>query len=180
MRRRTVINIRSWCFTAAGVGVMLSSFAANGQERVKLGLLPFSELLAAVIADKQGFFKEEGLDVDSSKFESGALAVPLLQSGRLDVVLSNTVTTFQAIAQGLDGVVLAPGAVVRELPPDGAIIAKKGSIASAKALEGKRIAVNVINSTSWLHTVAWLQKYGVERAHVRFVEVPFPQMNERS
>ena len=51
--------------------VLLSALAselsvATAQEKIKLGLLPFSELLAAVIADKQGFFKEEGL---TSRFE---------------------------------------------------------------------------------------------------------------
>jgi NitT/TauT family transport system substrate-binding protein len=161
-------------------GVLLSPFAAIAQEKIKLGLLPFSESLAAVIADKQGFFKEEGLEAETSKFDSGALAVPVLQSGRMDIVLSSTVSTFQAIEQGLDAIVLAPGAIVRTAPPDTttALIVKKGAIHSLKELEGKRIAVNVINSTAWLHAVALLEKYGVDHTKVRFTEVPFPQMND--
>jgi NitT/TauT family transport system substrate-binding protein len=176
-----VVDIRGWFFAvSAVVGTLLSPFAAVGQERIKLGLLPFSESLAAVIADKQGYFKEEGLEVESSKFDSGALAVPVLQSGRLDIVLSSTVSTLQAIGQGLDAVVLAPAAIVRETPPDTttAVIVKKGAIKSPKDLEGKRIGVNVINSTAWLHAVAWLEKHGVDRNKVRFTEVPFPQMND--
>jgi NitT/TauT family transport system substrate-binding protein len=168
------------CATALALGVLLSSWAANAQEKIKVGLLPFSESLAVVIADKQGFFKEEGLEIESSKFDSAAIAVPVLQSGRLDIVLSSTVSTFQAIEQGLDAVVLAPGAIVRETPPDTttAIIVKKGAIKSLKELEGKRVAVNVINSTAWLHAVALLDKNGIDRAKVRFSEVPFPQMND--
>jgi NitT/TauT family transport system substrate-binding protein len=160
--------------------MLLSPLAAAAQEKIRLGLLPFSESLAAVIADKQGFFKEEGLDVEIAKFESGAIAVPVLQSGRMDIVLSNTVSTFQAVEQGLDAVVLAPGAVVREAPPDTttALIVRKGAIKALKELEGKRIAVNVINSSAWLHMVATLDKHGVDRAKVRFSEVPFPQMND--
>ena len=61
---------------------LLAPHAASAQEKIKLGLLPFSESLAAVIADKQGFFKEEGLEVEITKFDSGAIAVPVLQSGR--------------------------------------------------------------------------------------------------
>src|SRR5882757_10510565 len=168
------------CATGLALGVLLSSFAASAQEKIKVGLLPFSESLAVVIADKQGFFKEEGLEVETPKFDSGAIAVPVLQSGRLDIVLSSTVSTFQAIEQGLDAVVLAPGAIVREMPPDTttAIIVKKGGVASLKELEGKRVAVNVINSTAWLHAVALLDKHGVDRTKVRFTEVPFPQMND--
>lgn len=104
----------------------------------------------------------------------------MLQSGRLDIVLSSTVSTFQAIEQGLDAVVLAPGAIVRQAPPDTttAIIVRKDSIKSLKDLEGKRVGVNVINSTAWLHAVALLDKHGVDRTKVRFSEVPFPQMND--
>jgi NitT/TauT family transport system substrate-binding protein len=176
-----VINIRRWsCAIALAAGVLLASHGATAQEKIKLGLLPFSESLAAVIADKKGFFKEEGIEVESAKFDSGALAVPVLQSGRMDIVLSNTVSTFQAIEQGLDAIVLAPGAIVRAAPPDTttAVIVRKGSLKSLKDLEGKRIAVNVINSTAWLHAVAWLEKHQVDRTKVRFAEVPFPQMND--
>ena len=176
-----MIDIRRLSCTAGlALGVLLAPFAASAQEKIKIGLLPFSESLAAVIADKQGFFKEEGLEVESSKFDSAAIAVPVLQSGRLDIVLSSTVSTFQAIEQGLDAMVLAPGAIVRESPPDTttAVLVKKDAIKSLKELEGKRVAVNVINSTAWLHAVALLDKHGVDRTKVRFSEVPFPQMND--
>jgi NitT/TauT family transport system substrate-binding protein len=170
--------MRGWSFALAlAAGVLLSPPTAIAQQKIKLGLLPFSESLAAVIADRQGYFREEGVEVEIAKFDSGAIAVPVLQSGRMDIVLSSTVSTFQAIEQGLDAVVLAPGAIVRTAPPDTttALLVRKGSIKSLKDLEGKRIAVNVINSTAWLHAVALLDKHGVDRAKVRFSEVPFPQ-----
>jgi NitT/TauT family transport system substrate-binding protein len=170
---------RMYCAFAALTAVLLSPLPGAAQEKVRVGLLPFSESLAAVIADKQGFFKAEGLEVEFSKFDSGAIAVPVLQSGRMDIVLSNTVATLQAIEQGLDAVVLAPGAIVRASPPDTttALIVRKGEIKSLKELEGKRVAVNVINSSAWLHAVAALDKHGVDHTKVRFAEVPFPQMN---
>ena len=166
--------------SAAFVLVALASPPAAAQEKIKLGVLPFSESLASIVADKKGFFKEEGLEVELTKFDSGALAVPVLQSGRIDIVLSNTVTTLQAIEQGLDAIVLAPGAIVRASPPDTtvALVVLKDGIKSPKDLEGKRIGVNVINSSAWLHVVAALDKYGVDRSKVRFTEVPFPQMND--
>jgi len=162
------------------LAVLATPVPALAQDKIRLGLIPISEALGAVIADKQGFFKAEGLDVDISKFESGATAVPVLQSGRLDVALSNTVSTLQAIGQGLDATVLAPGAVVRSAPPDTttALLVIKGKINSLKELEGKRVAVNVINSSAWLHAVAALDKHGVDWTKVRFTEIPFPQMND--
>jgi NitT/TauT family transport system substrate-binding protein len=93
---------------------------------------------------------------------------------------SNTVSTLQAIGQGLDATVLAPGAVVRSAPPDTttALLVIKGKINSLKDLEGKRVAVNVINSSAWLHAIAALDKHGVDWTKVRFTEIPFPQMND--
>lgn len=153
---------------------------AGAQERLRVGVLPFSESLAAVIADKQGFFEQEGLGVTLVRFDSGAIAVPVLQSGRIDIVLSNTIATLQAIEQGLDAMVLAPGAIVAASPPDTttALIARKDAIRSIKELEGRRVAVNVINSSAWLHAVAALDKRGIDHTKVRFTEVPFPQMND--
>ena len=90
-------DVRGLCLAVALVAdVLLSPFTATAQETIKLGLLPFSESLAAVIADKQGYFKDAGIAVESVKFDSGAIAVPVLQSGRMDIVLSSTVATFQA------------------------------------------------------------------------------------
>jgi NitT/TauT family transport system substrate-binding protein len=162
------------------LGTLAIPLAAQAQTRLRVGLLPFSESLAAVIADKEGFFKDEGLEVEFTQFQSGAIALPVLQSGRVDIVVSNTVAMLQAIEQGLDGIVLAPAAVVRGAPPDTttALIVRKGEIGSIKDLEGKRIAVNVINSSAWLHAVAALELHGVDHTKVRFTEVPFPQMND--
>src|SRR5260370_20632406 len=140
------------------------------QEKIRLGLLPFSESLGAIVAEREGFFKAEGLEVEVSKFESGALAVPVLQSGRIDIAFSNTVSTLQAIEQGLDAIMLAPGAVGRSSPPDTttALIVRKGAVGTLKDLEGKRVPVNVINSSAWLHAGAALQKHCVDRSTGRF------------
>jgi NitT/TauT family transport system substrate-binding protein len=154
--------------------------AAQAQDKLRVGILPFSESLGAVMADKLGYFKAEGIEVEMSKFNAGALALPLVQAGKLDIAFSNTVSTLQAMEQGLDATILAPGAVVRTKAPDStsALLVLKGSVKSPKELEGKRIAVNVINSSAWLYMVAYLDKHGVDRTKVRFVEIPFPQMND--
>ncbi len=166
--------------TLVVLGMLAIPVTATAQIKLKVGLLPFSEALAAVIADKEGFFKAEGLEIEITKFQGGAAALPVLQSGRIDIAFSNTVSTLQAIEQGLDAMVLVPGAVVRSSPPDTttAILVRKGAVKSIKELEGKRMAVNVINSTAWLHAVAALALHGVDHTKVRFTEVPFPQMND--
>ncbi len=109
---------RMVCTLLVLLGTLSIPIAATAQTKLRVGLLPFSEALAAVIADKEGFFKSEGLEIEITKFQSGAIAVPVLQSGHIDIAISNTVATLQAIEQGLDAVILAPAAVVRSAPPD--------------------------------------------------------------
>ena len=130
MESAVAVVRRIVCSLLILLGVLAAPPAATAQEMIRLGLLPFSVSLGAVIAERQGFFKAEGLDVEVTKFESGALAVPVLQSGRIDIAFSNTVSTLQAIEQGLDAILLAPGAVVRSSPPDTttALIVRKGAI----------------------------------------------------
>src|SRR3977135_2994735 len=126
------------CSLLVPLCVLASPSAASAQDKIRLGLLPFSESLGAVIAERQGFFKAGGVDVEVTKFEAGARAVPVLQSGRIDIAFSSTVSTLQAIEQGLDAIILAPGAIVRSAPPDTttALIVRKGSLPSAERADG--------------------------------------------
>ncbi len=171
---------RSMLAALAAVAVLGLAGQARAQEKITLGILPFSESLGAVLADKLGYFKAEGIEVEMKKFASGALALPLVQAGKLDIAFSNTVSTLQAFEQGFDGTILAPGAIVRSQAPDSTtgLMVLKGGIKTPKDLEGKRVAVNVINSSAWLYMVAYMDKHGVDRNKVRFLEIPFPQMND--
>jgi NitT/TauT family transport system substrate-binding protein len=174
---RWILKLLACAFCLNLVGAYGNAMAA--EDKIRLLVLPFSESLGAVIAEKEGYFKDEGLNVEMKNGGSAPQMVPLLQAGQADIVLSNTVTTLQAIGQGLDATFLAPGAVARTHPPDTtqAIMVLKDAIRSPKDLKGKRVAVNVINSTAWLYTVAFFDKYGLSPNDVRYVEIPFPQMN---
>ena len=157
----------------------LSARADDNVQRIRLSLLPFSESLGAVIAEKEGFFKEDGLQVETTLFASGALALPVLQSGRIDIAFSNTIATLQVIERGLDIIVLGPGATARKTAPDTtfAVMVLKDGIKNLKELEGKRVAVNVIRSATWLYAVAGLEAAGVDWTKVRFIELPNTEQN---
>jgi NitT/TauT family transport system substrate-binding protein len=153
--------------------------AQQNLQKVVISLLPFSESLGAVIADRQGFFRDEGLEVEIKMFDAGALALPVLQSGRLDIAFTNTIATLQIIEKGLDVTILGPGAAARSALPDStaAVMVRKGSVNNLKELEGKRVAINVIKSASWLFAVAAFDQANVDWNKVRFVELPNPQQN---
>ena len=55
-------------------------------------------------------------------------------------------------------------------------VAKASPIKTAKDLEGKTVAVNTLNNIVHLMAMAWIDKNGGSSTKVKFVEVPFPQM----
>ncbi len=73
------------CLTALAMAVLLSA-AAQAQElkTVKIGVVNLSTDVAFHIAEKRGYFKEEGLKADFAYFDSGAKMIPPLGSGALD------------------------------------------------------------------------------------------------
>jgi NitT/TauT family transport system substrate-binding protein len=55
-------------------------------------------------------------------------------------------------------------------------VGKSSSIKTAKDLESKTVAVNTLNNIVHLMAMAWIDKNGGSSTKVKFVEVPFPQM----
>ena len=100
INRRSMLAVAA---TVAGLGLAGAlAQPASAQEKIKLIWLPFSESLGAVIAEQKGFFKAEGIELETTKVPGAALALPILQAGRADIILSNTVSTLQALEQGMD------------------------------------------------------------------------------
>ena len=53
---------------------------------------------------------------------------------------------------------------------------KDSPIRGPKDLQGKTVAVNTLNNIVHLMAMAWVDKYGGNSTKVKFVEIPFPQM----
>ena len=80
-----------------------------------------------IIAESQGFFKDEGVTVEQVAI-SGQSAIAALQTNELDVLTAGFVPDIQAIAAGTSNLRFIAGTAVE----GGAIIAKKGHAAEFK------------------------------------------------
>jgi NitT/TauT family transport system substrate-binding protein len=110
--------------------------------------------------------------------KGGALGLPALAAGQVQITFSNVISVVLGAKQGLGFEIIAAGSNTGEKTPDlAALIAKKGStIKTGKDLEGKRVAVNTRNNIIWLYARAWVQATGGNPDAVTYLEVPFPQM----
>ncbi|KOX18508.1 thiamine biosynthesis protein [Saccharothrix sp. NRRL B-16348] len=148
--------------------------------KIKLGLLPILDVASVHVAIKKDYFKEEGLEVEVSYLQGGAVAIPGLINGELDFTFGNWVSFFTAESKGaakaVDGLKLVSDGYQAK-PEMFLILAKAGSpIKSPKDLEGKTIAINTFKNIAELTAKATLEANDVDPAKVTFKEFPFGDM----
>jgi NitT/TauT family transport system substrate-binding protein len=129
-----------------------------------------------LLAQSQGFFKNNGLTAKVQILTAGANAVPQLLNGSMTFATVDVATAITATAQNIGITAIAPNTVGS---PGGkgyaGIIASKASgLTSLADLAGKTVAVNQIGGTAETLTKATLKKAGVDLSSVKFVEVAPP------
>ncbi|MBB2910045.1 NitT/TauT family transport system substrate-binding protein [Streptosporangium becharense] len=153
---------------------------AGGLEKaqIKIGALPIPDSAALYIANKRGFFKEEGLTVTIEPVAGGAQAQQSLIGGSLDATQTNYVSSFLAIAAGHKMKIIAD---LYQAAPNtfNLMVPKDSSIKSPADLKGKKIAVNSKKNIGTLSVGSVLKTHGLTEADVEFLEFPFPEMSNK-
>lgn len=90
----------------------------------------------ALIADKEGFYREEGLNVDLKALGDGPVIQQALAAGELDVAYVGTPPVYQWFSRGLQSRILAKV----NYGQAAVIVDAKSPINSLEALKGKKLA----------------------------------------
>jgi NitT/TauT family transport system substrate-binding protein len=154
-----------------------SSQSGNGPETANLtiGVLPIVDVAPVYLAEKEGFFKQEGLTVKFQQAQGGAALIPAMVGGDVQIAFSNYVSLFLAKNRGIDLSIIAEG--VRAKPGfSGVFVMPDSPIKTPADLAGKRIAVNTLNNVGDVAISAVLSQQGVDPKTVKFVEIPLPDM----
>lgn len=158
---------------ALGLAATLAGPAgAQTAEKPKLTLgvggKPLLYYLPLTIAERKGFFKDEGLDVTINDFGGGAKSLQALIGGSVDVVTGAYEHTIRMQAKGQDIVSVIelgrfPGIV---------LVAKKdGKIKSVKDMKGAKVGVTAPGSSTNFFVNFLLAKEGLKPEDVAFVGV---------
>ena len=143
-----------------------------------VGSLPVVDTAGLFLAQKEGYFKDAGLNVTIRPIAASPQAIPEMLSGQVDIVAgANYVSFLQAEAGGHVGQfkILVDGQACSEDTFE--ILALPGSgITSPASLVGKKIAVDMRNNIQTLLTNTALQTSGISPASVRYRVIPFPLM----
>ncbi|MGO1726881.1 ABC transporter substrate-binding protein [Glutamicibacter ardleyensis] len=159
-------------------GAAEESGAANGAlDKITVGVIPIVDTAPIWLGDKQGFFADEGLDLEIETATGGSAIVPGIQSGSYDFAFSNFISVMVANDKGLDMKFVANGiSTTGDTKPDvGSVIVKGDSkITSPKDLAGKKVSVNNLSNIGDTTIKSIVKADGGDPSSVEFVEVPFP------
>lgn len=135
--------IRSILITLAIVASAPASFAAP-PEKIRAGYLPITGHAKFFIAYEEGFFKDEGLDVELVEFSNSADGMAALRARKLDIAAFGTSAPFLHLSRGADLQII--GGVMGE---DAAIFTTKANAETLRSiadLKGKKIATVRLSS----------------------------------
>jgi NitT/TauT family transport system substrate-binding protein len=124
-------------------------------------------------------FKKAGLDVDAQPFGTGSAAIAALLGGTIDIAAANTVSMALAYTKGIPiKFVAMQGLYSASAPSDALVVSSTSGISYGRDLNGKTIAINVLNGIAYLGVRAGIDKDGGDSSTIKFVEMPFSVMPE--
>jgi NitT/TauT family transport system substrate-binding protein len=170
-------------FLAATALAAATTRSVRAQElaTVRLGVLRIGSDAPIFIAERFGYFKDEGLRIESTRFQSSETMMPLLANNQLDVgggapgsSLYNAVIHGADIRAVADATSDPPGYGFAKLLVRTDLV-KSGRYKSTKDLKGMHVAGAARASSSapqWAHLLA---KAGLKIDDVRREALPYPQ-----
>jgi len=142
---------------------------------ILVGTLPIPDNAPLFLAIQEGYFEEEGLEVETQMVAGGSAALPAMVAGDLQFSSSNWVTVLQAASQGL------PAQMVWEMtgPKEGVngiMVAGASPAQSPADLRGQTVAVNTLAGLVELQVRECMAASGLQEGDYNLVEIPFPDM----
>lgn len=160
-----------------------SEQAADSVTPVRVGYLPIAECAHLYIAISNGYFQEEGLEVQLQPMRGGATILPALQQEDLDVGFSNLVSMVMLnsrlrVASDDWLLSLAGGTYERSGHTNHALLTRKEDdvtledIGSGRA----RVALNTTRNIEELMLREYLALNNVQQERMEIVQMAFPEM----
>jgi len=169
-----MISLRTLIVSVLVALLPLSAFAQGKPEKTKVSIAVGGKAafyyLPLTIAERLGYFKDEGLDVEISDFEGGSKALQAVVGGSADVVSGAWENTIDQQPKGLE---LQGFALEGRYPMICLALskAKAASYKSPKDLKGMKIGVSAPGSSTNRMVLRILAKEGLKADDVSIIGV---------
>lgn len=149
--------------------------STSGTTSMKAAFFPGFGTLPIQVADTQGFFARQGLDVET--LPSTSMESMVAGLGRQhDVMMSTPVDLIVPAARGIDIKAFSGLQDSARENPNTPIMTRDPSIRTVRDLAGKNVGVPALVGASYVSLQALLEEAGVDPSSVRFVPTPFPNL----
>jgi NitT/TauT family transport system substrate-binding protein len=124
-------------------------------------------------AEQAGTFRRAGFDIEVTALNNASATVAAIGGGALDLGLGDLVSGVKALEAGVP-ILLIAGSGMYVSSDNSVILAvlKDTALRGPRDLVGRVVAVPTLVGQSTLSLYAWLSQNGVDRATVKFVEIP--------
>ncbi len=155
-------------------GASSTASAPTKTTDVRMALNNTSDSLAVLVAQKEGFFTAQHLNVTTTTL-ADITVVPSLLGKQYDIGFTVAPILIRAASSGLPVVMISGNN--GDSPDDQPVqIYVRDGITGVKQRAGKRIGSPTLTGNINTATKAWLSKNGVDPNGVQFVQVPTPNM----
>lgn len=142
---------------------------------LSVGTMPIVGAAPLGLAAREQFFHDQRLSVRPIKIRSGAVSVPALLRGELDVTFGNYVSFIAEQARGADIKIIAEAS--RAATGNFAIcVLPSSDIQTIDDLRDQQIGVNARDNIATLLTNTVLTRHGITSGDIEYVEIGFPDM----
>ena len=166
---------------AAMLALCAGSTVALAGERVKVATPGIASDIGFFIADKKGYFRDEGLDVELTRIDVSPQMTAPLGMGQLDVGAGSVaVNIYNAVARNIGLRVVADKGSIRPGYSFSGLLVRKDHVESGRFrgfrdLKGMKIAVGTFGSSNSSAVNEALKKGGLTWDDAAMVEINFPQ-----
>jgi len=179
---RTLLSSRMG-LAAAVVAISVGFTGAASAEKIRLGLQKFLSYATTYIALDKGYFKDAGLDIETTMIRGGGTAAfNQVLAGQLDIANGSiTASMINAIIKGAKFKVIADKGQIRKGHSTNELWVNKAmydkGLKDLPALRGKKVATSGIGGADWVILGLMAEKYGLSLTNkdILAAGLPAPQ-----
>ncbi|WP_328444301.1 MULTISPECIES: ABC transporter substrate-binding protein [unclassified Amycolatopsis] len=143
---------------------------------IRVAIFTAVDLATLWLAQQGGYFKAEGLDVQTDVATSGQESLNRMAKGQDDIALSTYTLFFLAKNSGTADVQLVADATSASPLSNEVVTVPNSPVKTVGDLAGRRIAISSKNAASDILTRSVMRDHGIDFAKVQWVPMPLPEM----
>lgn len=146
-----------------------------GTGRLTLGMIPIAHFSTIYLAQQEGIFEREGLNIETQIIQNAAAMVPSVINGQLAIGTGSGTPFLNAVSRNVPISIAAPACNNPATPEEdtlGVVVAEDSDIQNIGDLAGKTIALNAVGSQPHIAIEKMLMDLGSDLEDVDYAPMP--------